>query len=176
MRTLRAGHGRGRSITIGERKMHAYRAKCFFELVALVVFFTGCTYVPPSKSKADWFATVEASGPGKLIPVPEIPGSLCLEICSTSWEPLLGVDGPGGRRTGYEYWSILEGDGPVFKNPVLHENGFSRPFVNLGTITIDKKSRKVVIDLRRVVSKPDEPERTEPSPANGTYPLKRWIK
>ena len=132
--------------------------------------------MPPSENKADWFAKIEVGGPGKLTPVPTATGSLCLEICSTSWVPLLGSDGFGGRRTGYEYWSILDGAGPVYIDPVLHENGLNRPFVNRGTITIDQKKKVVIIDLRRVVSGAEEPVRTEPSPANGTYSLKQWIK
>ncbi len=41
---------------------------------------------------------------------------------------------------------------------------------------IDKKNKKVIVDLQRIVSKPGEPEKLEPSPANGTYPIKRWIE
>ena len=145
-------------------------------LILAALFCAGCAYVPPSTNKADWFATVEVSGPSKLPPVPEVAGSLCLEICSTSWVPLVGPDGFGGRRTGYEYWSILEGEGPVFKNPILSDRSHAHPFVGSGTITIDKKNEKVIIDLHRIVSNAGEAERTEPSPANGTYPLKRWIK
>jgi len=144
--------------------------------ILLTMLLTGCAYVPPSQNKADWFATVEESGPGKLTPVPTFAGSLYLEISSKSWEPLVGPDGFGGRRTGYEYWAILSGDGPVFRDPDLVENGRLERTHHRGTITIDKKDKKVIIDLQRIASKPDEPERLEPSPANGSYPLKRWIK
>lgn len=145
-------------------------------LILITILLAGCSYVPPSENKADWFATVENGGPGKLTPVERKVGTLCLKINVTEWVPLLGPDGLGGRRTGYRYWTILEGNGPVFRDPDLHQSDRLHSFNHRGTITIDEKGRKVIIDLQKIVSKPGEPERLEPSPANGSYPLTRWIK
>ena len=145
-------------------------------LIPIFVFVTGCSYVPASNNKADWYATLENGGPEKLPPVSEHPGTVCLQICRKSWEPLFGVDGPGGPREGYVFWSNLSGEGPVYRDPELHESSLSHPFPNRGTITIDKKNKRVTIDLQRIVSKPGEPEKLETSPANGTYPIRRWIE
>lgn len=40
------------------------------------------------------------------------------------------------------------------------------------SIRVDREKKQVVIDLKRVVSAPGEPEKLEPSSANGTYPIK----
>ena len=101
---------------------------------------------------------------------------VCLQIKSKYWLPLLGPDGPGGPREKAEFWINLKGQGPVYQDPDLIYNDPIEETHNRGTITIDKKKKQVIIDLQRIISKPDEPEKIEPSPANGTYRLKRWIK
>jgi hypothetical protein len=141
-----------------------------------LVLFLGCAYVPPSQDKTQWYATLDKvhwnSADGK-------PASdkICLQINSPYWEPLLGPDGFGGKREMPLYFSYLEGIGPEYRDPEF--GTASSPSLksrHLGTIMVDKQNKRVIIDLQRVVSKPGEPQRTEPSPANGTYPLKRWIE
>lgn len=150
--------------------------KTISAFVLLTVFVVGCAYVPASEDKTKWFATLENGGPGKLTPISQVVGTVYLEIAAILWDPIIGPDGFGGPREGYFFWSNLAGEGPVYRDPELHENGLLHPYRHRGTITIDKKDMKVIIDLQRVVSKTGEPERLEPSPANGTYPVKRWKK
>ena len=144
--------------------------------VLLAVLVVGCAYVPAPEDISKWFASLENGGPGKLIPVSEKNGTICLQISATSWYPIVGPDGFGGPREGYMYWTNLVGDGPIYRDPELNESDRLQQSNYRGTITIDKKHKKVIIDLQRIVSKPGEVEKLEPSPANGTYPIKRLIK
>jgi hypothetical protein len=144
-------------------------------VTCIVLLFIGCAYVPPSEDNAKWFATLENGGPKKLFPISKAVGTVHLEIKTSIWVPLVGPDGFGGAREGYEYWANLAGEGPIYHDPDLAENGRFEFSHNQGTITIDKKDKKVIIDLHRIISKPGEPLKTEPSPANGIYRIKRWV-
>lgn len=95
-----------------------------------------------------------------------------LEINRNEWTPILGVHGFGGFKISSLYAAVINGEGPIFKNPeVLNSlNIFSYP--EFGSITIDQKNAVVIIDRHWVLSKPGERLSTEPDPANGTYPLK----
>lgn len=137
------------------------------------VLASGCFSAPPSKSKADWYAIIEMGGSKTS---QKDPGVIGLQIKVKFWVPLLGPDGPGGPREGYEFYANLRGEGPVYRDPELGENGLGEFTRNRGTITIDRKTKKVTIDLQRIVSKPGEPEKLESSRANGTYPIKRWVE
>lgn len=89
------------------------------------------------------------------------------------WQGLYTAHGYGGYVHNMYYWTTLSGNGPDFVNPKLNKNGTrSEQHEHRGTITVDRTKKKVVIDLQRIVSKQGEPERLEPSPANGTYPIK----
>ena len=112
---------------------------------------------------------------------------------------LYGPDGFGGYRQNIYYWATLQGNGPEYTNLLFHENG-SDPMAQIlldaqqetngvvhdnapilrqkyfGTITVDQKKKQVIIDLRRIISKPDKPQQTEPCPANGAYHIKRIMK
>lgn len=145
-------------------------------LCVFIAVFSACTYVPGSDNKLKWFAVLENGGPEKLIPVSKKSGEICLQISATSWYPLVGPDGFGGPREGYMYWTNLSGEGPVYRDPEFNESDRLHQSNYRGTIAIDKKHNRVVIDLQRIVSKPGEPEKLEPSPANGTYPIKRWVQ
>jgi hypothetical protein len=137
----------------------------------------GCVYIPSSEDKSKWYAVLEDGGPGKYSPVSQVSGTVCLKIMVKYWRPLITADGgPGGPTEGWLYWMNLTGDGPVYNDQAIHEDNGYPPLCHLGTITIDKKNKKVIIDLQRIISKPGEPVKTEPSPANGTYPIKKWIK
>ena len=71
------------------------------------------------------------------------------------------------------YWATLHGAGPEYNNPKLNKNGLSsEQFNHVGTIKLDLEKKRVIIDLQRIVSKLGEPQKTEPSPANGTYPIR----
>jgi hypothetical protein len=143
-------------------------------LICFGLLFLGCAYVRPSKDKAQWYVVLENGGPGKFYPVSKISGTVCLKIVAKSWDPIIGPDGFGGPREDVFYWMNLTGVGPIFRDPALDERNGHPPLRHLGTITIDKKNSRVTIDLQRVISKPGEPLKTEPSPANGTYRIKRW--
>ena len=136
--------------------------------------FGACSAVPPSHDKADWYVVLEYGGPEKLNPVSKNSGTVCLKIMAKSWIPLIGPDGLGGPREGYLYWTSLVGDGPIYPDPAFNDGLNESRYV--GSIAIDKQNKKVVIDLQRIISKPGETQKTEPSPANGSYAIKRWIK
>jgi hypothetical protein len=139
-------------------------AKTNWLIILVVCLFCGCSYVPPSTSKSDWYATIENHS-----------GKSLLVLNANEWMPLFGADGFGGNRRVMLYFSDLEGDGPVFQNPVFGE--FSAPKLasrHLGTIAVNDKKGEVEINLQQIISKPGDPVKTESCPANGVYPLKRW--
>lgn len=99
--------------------------------------------------------------------------SLQVLIVADQQEGVFTVHGLGrGNLTGLYYWVTLSGPGPTYADPKLYINSNTQ-FRHVGTITVDRGKRQVVIDLKRVVSKPGEPEKLELSPANGTYPIKK---
>lgn len=148
------------------------RAILFVILSATIL--CGCVYTPPSTDTAKWYAVVAYGGPEKNLLGSRGPGTVCVMIKAKYWEPLFTPDGLGGSRENLQYWVNLEGDGPVYRDVPVREGNGHLPLPHLGTITIDKKNKRVIIDLQRIISKPGEPLKTEPSPANGTYRIKRW--
>ena len=71
-----------------------------------------------------------------------------LLIVSDNWLAVLPADGhgPGGPQHGVSEWFFLQGDGPVFTNPIMQPN--HRPFTpSPGTIIIDLDHKKVKINL-----------------------------
>src|SRR4051812_34310944 len=95
-------------------------------------------------------------------------GKTLLAINHREWGGLLGPHGYIGYRSN-GYLTALEGSGPVFINPHFLDNP---PFIPcIGTITLDREHNKVTVNMRRIVSKPEEPVRTKPHPANGTFTI-----
>jgi|SRR5947209_17085793 len=95
---------------------------------------------------------------------------LLLAITKREWGGLLGLHGyVGYRHVGY--WAALGGAGPIFVNPHFQDN--PSDFQCKGTITLDTAGRRVTIEMWRIVSKPGEPERIKPHPANGTFTIER---
>jgi hypothetical protein len=132
--------------------------------ILTATLFCGCAYVPPSNDKAQWYATLE-----------DVSGKRVLQINSNECVPLLGSEGFGGSRRVMLYFADIDGDGPVYQNPKFGKNSTPRLKSDcLGTINVDIKEQKVIIDLQQIISNPGEPLKTEPCPANGTYPLKHW--
>ncbi len=95
-------------------------------------------------------------------------GKQLLSIAKRERVGIWGPDGYVGYRTA-GYWAALDGNGPTFVNPHFQDD--SSDFRCIGTITLDTEHRKVTIQMRRVLSMPGEPERTQPHPANGTYSI-----
>ena len=94
-------------------------------------------------------------------------------IVTDQQEGVFTVHGLGrGNLTGLYYWVTLSGPGPTYVEPKLYINSNTQ-FKHLGTITVDREKKQVLIDLKRVVSKPGELEKLEPSQANGTYLIKK---
>ena len=139
---------------------------CAIAFVFVIIVACGCAYVPPSNDKAQWYATIESE-------------SDKLDINANEWVPLFNSEGLlGGTRRVRLYSADLIGPGPIYENPVLVDYNSpqwweSKPHL-LGTITVDTKAKNVVVDLQQITSKAGEPVRTEPSPANGTFPFKKW--
>jgi hypothetical protein len=88
------------------------------------------------------------------------------------WRGIFTVHGYGGYAHNIHFWSTLGGEGPTYVDPSLMENSNTQ-FAHHGKITVDRKNKRVVIDLQRVVSKTGESEKLEPSPANGVYLIKK---
>lgn len=96
-----------------------------------------------------------------------------LLICYDEWLGVVTVHGYGGYAHGIDCWAALIGKGPVYVDPIFHENAPIPPQTYRGTITIDREHQQAIIDLRRVISNPGDPERLEAISANGTYPIRR---
>ena len=92
-------------------------------------------------------------------------------ICANKWQGLFTAHGFGGYKYCILYWSTLDGSGPIYKNPVFHKNDIEQ-FDHIGTIEISRDRKQLVINLERITSKLGGPQKTEPSPANGTYKIK----
>ena len=83
------------------------------------------------------------------------------------------VPGPDGY-TGHHkvtYWAALAGSGPTFVNP--HFADVPQEYHCIGAINVDLDHKLVSIDMRRIVSKPGEPEETRPHPANGVHRIEK---
>jgi hypothetical protein len=93
-------------------------------------------------------------------------GKSLLEISNRRWAGIWEREGFQGCRN-YTYWAALDGNGPVFRNPHFRE--FSPEIQSVGTITLDREHNRVAVNMRRLQPKPGKPDRTEPSPANGTF-------
>jgi hypothetical protein len=81
---------------------------------------------------------------------------------------IFGSDGYIGFQT-VGYGAALIGIGPVFTNPLFQDN--PAHFRCIGTITLDREHKRVVVNMRRIISDPGQPERTVSHPANGTYDI-----
>jgi hypothetical protein len=68
-----------------------------------------------------------------------------------------------------EYWAVLEGSGPVFRNPRFQDIPPRHPV--RGTITLDREHHTVSVSMRWVLSEAERgrPEVAISHPANGTY-------
>ena len=130
-----------------------------------VCLLTACCASPLG---SDLYALVTAGGPGKQTET----GTFYLEIALT--EPLIrfGPDGLNNRRTSVYYMYVLEGPGPVFRNPRRTGDNPGRHPVTHGTVLLDKTNSRVTIDLTLTYA--DSAEKPTPDPANGTYRIKRW--
>lgn len=91
-----------------------------------------------------------------------------VEITKRMWDGFWGAEGYIGYKNEH-YKAGLQGDGPVFINPPFQDN--PPDIYCIGTITVDRQHGKVTVNMRRIVSKPGERQRTQPHPANGTYPI-----
>ena len=99
-------------------------------------------------------------------------GEFQLLIECDIWMGLINPEhGSGYRKGRLFYAAFLKGDGPDFVDPDLHINGQYSPPTR-GTINVDRQLQRVIIHLQNVVSEPGQPLKTEPSEANGTYPIR----
>lgn len=146
-----------------------------FLLLCSALLLSGCFSIPPSTDKAKWYAVVENGGPGRYYPTSHVPGTVCIKIMAKCWGSLVQEPVITTPEEALLYWVNVTGDGPVYRDVALNDRA-GPPSPHLGTITIDKKANKVIIDLQRIVSKPGEPLEIEQSPANGTYRIKRWVE
>lgn len=105
-------------------------------------------------------------------------GTTQLHICSDVWMGVFTIHGYGGHRQNVFYWTTLSGDGPEYKDPLLHKNSPSPDREHKGSIIVDKKRMLVIVNLERIiptttpVDKFEPDAKSGPSSANGTYPLK----
>lgn len=95
-------------------------------------------------------------------------GATWVVINTREWGGVFGVDGFVGFEN-QTYLAKLEGSGPVYTAPFFQDNPFGVKCV--GTITLDRKSNKVLVDMHRVVTDPRESVRSGPHPANGFYTI-----
>lgn len=127
-------------------------------LVIVLLALSGCA--TPKPKDVSFHVTLLRKGPGKIL----------LELARR--EPIT-VPGPDGY-TGWHkvsYWAALAGDGPTYFNP--HFADVPQEYHCTGQIVLDLDHRLISVDMHRIVSKPGEPERTEPHPANGVHPIEK---
>jgi len=91
-----------------------------------------------------------------------------LSITKREWGGVLGPHGYVGHQW-YGYCIELDGVGPIFTNPPFHDN--PPDFRCVDTVTLDRDHDRVIVNMRRVISKPGAPEHTRPHPGNGTYTI-----
>lgn len=117
---------------------------------------------------------IQTSEPKRYVELrTDLSGRMQVLVRADVWRGIFTIHGFGGYAHNIYYWATLTGDGSYYTDPVLHQNSPIPREVHRGTITVDRIGKRVVIDLKRVVSKPGEPEKLESSPANGTYPIKK---
>lgn len=132
-----------------------YALLSFLGLTCLFAI-SGCA----SKAKSD------SSDHAVLIEIE--PGKVLLSVNKKIWKGLWGPEGYIGYQR-ISYWAALNGSGPVFVNPHFQDNPSG--FHCVGTIVVDRDHNLVTLDMRRVVSKSSQPDRTAPHPANGHYQI-----
>lgn len=98
------------------------------------------------------------------------PEKMMLEISRQEPFAVAGSDGYVGHHK-VTYWAALAGTGPTFVNP--HFADSPAEYHCLGSITVDLDHSLVSINMRRIVSKPGEPEQAEPHPANGVHRIEK---
>lgn len=131
-----------------------------FAALLTLVLLMGCQ---TQASEAERYAELRSDSSGRVQVL----------IRADVWRGIFTIHGFGGYAHNIYYWATLKGEGPDYRDPVFHQNAPIPREIHRGTITVDGKKKQVVIDLKRVVSKPGEPEKLEPSSANGTYPIKK---
>jgi len=131
-------------------------------IVAVSLGFTACGSLPESAR----YVEISQGAEGKFQVL----------LCTKEWLGVLTPEGYGGSARNVYYWATLQGPGPEYLNPLLHENSGAPAREHYGHIVVDRKRNQVLIDLMKVVSGVGEPERRESSPANGTYPIKKYSK
>ena len=94
------------------------------------------------------------------------PSQTELRFWKHSWGGIVGVHGYVGYVT-YSCAAALDGSGPIFRNPKFLDN--PPDFRCVGTITLDRRRNEVIVEMRRLISKPGEPEQGKAHPANGKY-------
>ena len=125
-----------------------------------LLFFVGCA--GPNGSKDHNYAVLRDLGRG------------CSEvtIINRQWDGLWGPSGYVGFRDN-SYSVVLEGSGPTYINPPFIDNP---PCRCVGTVAVDREHNRVTVDMRRIASKPEEPEHMQLHPANGTYSIRSVIR
>lgn len=101
------------------------------------------------------------------------PGKVVLEITRHTPQMVGGEEGYKIQKR-VTYKAALAGNGPTFENPHFADN--PPEYHCVGTISLDLEHDMVRIEMRRIVSKPGEPEETEPHPANGMYQIEKIKK
>jgi hypothetical protein len=123
--------------------------------IAALTLLTGC--VGPSPQERNHVDLVEYES-----------GKVDVLITRRLWDGFWGSDGYIGYRPNH-FRAGLRGNGPTYTNPIFQD---TEPSINcIGSITLDREHNKVIVDMRRIVSKLGQPEQTRRHPANGTYSI-----
>jgi hypothetical protein len=123
--------------------------------VALLLILLAWGCASNDKQEAHDYADLIVYGPEKVV----------VRFKHRYWAGFWGPEGYIGYRYS-EYRAWLRGTGPSFRNPEFHDDP---PGQCIGTITLDREHNRALMDMRRVTSQPEKPERTKRHPANGTY-------
>ena len=125
-------------------------------ILVLAAALAGCA-MPKDN---DFHVTLVQQGPDKAM----------LEISRR--EPVV-VTGPDAYTAQHKvtYSAALAGAGPTFVNP--HFSDVPPEYHCVGSISLDLEHEMVSINMQRIVSKPGQPQETEPHPANGLHRIEK---
>jgi hypothetical protein len=123
------------------------------------IILAGCASWP-KPDDTDFHVKLVRKGPEKML----------LEVWRREQIVVPGPDGYTGHHK-VTYWAALAGGGPTFVNP--HFADVPQEYHCIGTINVDLDHKLVSIDMRRIVSKPGEPQETQPHPANGVHRIEK---
>lgn len=135
-------------------------------IVAISLFgFTSCESA--SGKPRNLYAVLTVRDRNK--PIPE--QATYLRLMADEPPIKFGPDGLNSRRTSQWYLFVLQGDGPIYRNPKEYRENPGRPISTQGAVIVNAEQSRVTIDLVEVDNSGGS--HAKPCDANGSYAIKR---